>query len=81
MDMKRFFLYVTAIAALALAGCGGNGGNGVTPTPGGDMLTCGAGTMEENGACVPTVPTGMANDTAEAFAPAIAKPWLPMMAA
>ena len=28
MDMKRFFLYAIAIAALALAGCGGNGGGG-----------------------------------------------------
>ena len=32
MDMKRFFLYVSMIAALALAGCGG-GGNGVDPAP------------------------------------------------
>ena len=31
MDMKRFFLYAIAIAALALAGCGGNGGGGTTP--------------------------------------------------
>ena len=30
MDMKRFFLYAIAIAALALAGCGGNGGGGTT---------------------------------------------------
>ena len=74
MDMKRFFLYAIAIAALALAGCGGNGGNGMTPTPGGDTLTCGAGTMEVSGACVPTVPIGMADDDAEDFAPAIAKP-------
>ena len=29
MDMKRFFLYASVIAALALAGCGGNGGNGM----------------------------------------------------
>ena len=34
MDMKRFFLYAIAIAALALAGCGGNGGMaGVEPGP------------------------------------------------
>ena len=34
MDMKRFFLYAIAIAALALAGCGGNGGMaGVDPAP------------------------------------------------
>ena len=41
MDMKRFFLYAIAIAALALAGCGGNGGSGTPPgdtgTPPGDM--------------------------------------------
>ena len=69
MDMKRFFLYAIAIAALALAGCGGNGGNGMTPTPtpGGDTLTCGAGTMEVSGACVPTVPIGMADDDAEDY--------------
>ena len=33
MDMKRFFLYAIAIAALALAGCGGNGGGGTTMMP------------------------------------------------
>ena len=31
MDMKRFFLYAIAIAALALAGCGGNGGRTAGP--------------------------------------------------
>ncbi len=31
MDMKRFFLYAIAIAALALAGCGGNGGTPMMP--------------------------------------------------
>ena len=33
MDMKRFFLYAIAIAALALAGCGGNGGMVVPVDP------------------------------------------------
>jgi hypothetical protein len=33
MDMKRFFLYPVAIAAMALAGCGGNGVTMPTTTP------------------------------------------------
>ena len=33
MDMKRFFLYAIAIAALALAGCGGGGGGTTVMMP------------------------------------------------
>ena len=75
MDMKRFFLYFITIAALVLAGCGG-GGNGpgpTSPTPP-EVLTCGSGTQQQGNECLPTVPIGMANATAAAFAPAIAKP-------
>ena len=46
MDMKRFFLYAIAIAALALAGCGGGGG-------GGDDMMTGGPDMP-----APTCPTG-----------------------
>ena len=50
MDMKRFFLYAIAIAALALAGCGGNGGMTQMPDDDDDdddgatmMVTCSDG--------------------------------------
>ena len=38
MDMKRFFLFAIAIAALTLAGCGGGGGGGTDMTGGGDTM-------------------------------------------
>ena len=72
MDMKRFFLYAIAIAALALAGCGGNGGggttammpddgNGGTTTP--MPMTCDAGYSMVDGACVKDTPTPSANNS------------------
>ena len=38
MDMKRYFLYFIAIAALTLAGCGGGGG-GTSLMVGGERAT------------------------------------------
>ena len=39
MDMKRFFLFAIAIAALTLAGCGGNGGGGMVDSDAGSDAT------------------------------------------
>ena len=66
MDMKRFFLYAIAIAALALAGCGGNGGGTAMMDDMDDMddmMQCDAGYSMVDGACVKdtttTTPTAM----------------------
>ncbi len=71
MDMKRFFLYAIAIAALALAGCGGNGGGGTTAMMPDDddmpmMVTCPNGSMAATMAACP------ADTTAEEIAAATA---------
>jgi hypothetical protein len=75
MDMKRFFLYPIAIAALALAGCGGNGGGG-TP-PGVPPVACVTPEVDDGmGGCMDPIvvaPTA-ADPVAEKKAPAIADP-------
>lgn len=61
MDMKRFFLYLIVIAALALAGCGSDGNGGMTamPDPGTDPpASCPDGQTGTPPNCVtPTPPT------------------------
>ena len=72
MDMKRFFLYFIAIAALALAGCGGGGG--MPPPSGGPddatTMTC----PGDPGCPATTEPTAAQLEKAMAIAPAIVNP-------